>query len=74
MHIIFRLKHLVVIQDTAKTKQPEAPRGTYTQQPLDTSDVELPESEKEYNRHTSQETSRMILKSGFSIRKDLEDG
>lgn len=33
---------------------------------------ELPESEKEYDRHTSQETIKMILKSGFSIRKDCE--
>lgn len=30
---------------------------------------ELPESEKEYDRHTSQETVKMILKSGFYIRK-----
>lgn len=35
---------------------------------------ELPESEKEYDRHTSQETIRMILKSGFSIRKEPGDG
>ena len=31
---------------------------------------ELPESEKEYDRHTSQQTIKMILKSGFTIRKD----
>lgn len=30
---------------------------------------ELPESEKEYDRATSQETLKMILKSGFSISK-----
>ncbi|MGN0187977.1 MAG: PrsW family glutamic-type intramembrane protease [Candidatus Cryptobacteroides sp.] len=33
---------------------------------------ELPDSEKEYDRHTSQETIKMILKSGFSIRKDSD--
>lgn len=33
---------------------------------------ELPESEKEYDRHTSQQTIKMILKSGFTIRKDPE--
>lgn len=30
---------------------------------------ELPESEKEYDRATSQETLKLILKSGFSIIK-----
>lgn len=30
---------------------------------------ELPESEKEYDRATSQETLKLILKSGFSISK-----
>lgn len=30
---------------------------------------ELPESEKEYDRATSQETLKFILKSGFSIAK-----
>ena len=31
---------------------------------------ELSESEKEYDRHTSQQTIKMILKSGFTIRKN----
>ena len=31
---------------------------------------ELPESEKEYDRHTSQQTIKMILKSGFTIKKN----
>ena len=31
---------------------------------------ELPESEKEYDRFTSQETLKFILKSGFSISKN----
>lgn len=31
---------------------------------------ELPEEEKDYDRATSQETLRFILRSGFSIRKD----
>lgn len=31
---------------------------------------ELPESEKEYDRSTSQETLKFILKSGFSISKN----
>ena len=30
---------------------------------------ELPESEKEYDRNTSQETLKLILKLGFEIRK-----
>lgn len=30
---------------------------------------ELPESEREYDRATSQETLRLILKSGFEISK-----
>lgn len=30
---------------------------------------DLPESEKEYDRNTSQETLRLILKLGFEIRK-----
>ncbi len=30
---------------------------------------ELPESEKEYDRATSQETLKLILKSGFEISK-----
>ena len=30
---------------------------------------ELPESEKEYDRATSQETLKFIIKSGFSISK-----
>lgn len=30
---------------------------------------ELPESEKEYDRATSQETLKLILKSGFDISK-----
>ncbi len=30
---------------------------------------ELPESEKEYDRATSQETLKLILKSGFTISK-----
>lgn len=30
---------------------------------------ELPDSEKEYDRATSQETLKLILKSGFSISK-----
>lgn len=30
---------------------------------------ELPESEKEYDRATSQETLKLILKSGFKISK-----
>lgn len=30
---------------------------------------ELPESEKDYDRATSQETLKLILKSGFSISK-----
>lgn len=30
---------------------------------------ELPENEKEYDRATSQETLKLILKSGFSISK-----
>lgn len=30
---------------------------------------ELPESEKEYDRATSQETLKLILKSGFKITK-----
>ena len=30
---------------------------------------ELPESEKEYDRATSQETLKLILKSGFAISK-----
>ncbi len=29
----------------------------------------LPESEKEYDRHTSQETLKMILAAGFTISK-----
>lgn len=32
---------------------------------------ELPESEKVYDRATSQETLKLILKSGFSISKNL---
>lgn len=31
---------------------------------------DLPESEKEYDRATSQETLRLILKAGFRITKD----
>lgn len=30
---------------------------------------DLPESEKEYDRNTSQETLKLILKLGFEIRK-----
>lgn len=30
---------------------------------------QLPESEKEYDRHTSQETLKLILASGFTITK-----
>lgn len=30
---------------------------------------DLPESEKEYDRATSQETLRLILKSGFEIHR-----
>lgn len=32
---------------------------------------ELPESEKEYDRATSQETLKLILKSGFDIVKKI---
>ena len=32
---------------------------------------ELPESEKEYDRATSQETIKLILKLGFEIRKKI---
>lgn len=35
---------------------------------------ELPESEKEYDRATSQETLKLILKLGFEIKKKSEDG
>ena len=31
---------------------------------------ELPEEEKEYDRHTSQETIKFLLKSGYSIVKN----
>lgn len=31
---------------------------------------QLPEEEKDYDRHTSQETLRLILKLGFKISKD----
>ena len=31
---------------------------------------ELPESEKEYDRKTALETLKLIVKSGFSIRKE----
>lgn len=31
---------------------------------------QLPEEEKDYDRHTSQETLRLILKLGFRISKD----
>lgn len=30
---------------------------------------ELPESEKEYDRHTSMETLRLIISKGFEIKK-----
>lgn len=35
--------------------------------------AELPEIEKEYDRHTALETLKLIMKLGYSIRKNTED-
>lgn len=35
--------------------------------------AELPEIEKEYDRHTALETLKLIIKLGYSIRKNTEN-
>ena len=40
----------------------------YQPRPMDTSDVVLPEEEREYDRRTALETIRQILKLGYTIR------
>lgn len=39
----------------------------YRPQPIDTTDIELPEEEKEYDRNTSIGTLKLIMKLGFKI-------
>ena len=41
----------------------------YVPQPIDTSDVTLPDSEKAFDRNTAFETLKLITKFGFTIEK-----
>lgn len=41
----------------------------YKPKPLDTSEIQLSESEREYDRNTALETLKMIIKLGYKINK-----